>query len=420
MIDIYIFTFVIYLLSTLTRTFNLGVKQDVEVMMELDGSNTLSTVIGVFIIVVSIAIMYKKRSFLVKNAKPLYPILFLYLLALISVLWSGSAFVTLKRFIKIFVYLSFFMSIFVMPEPLKNIKKVLLVFSSVAGISSIILILFFKEYGWMNYGRDYLPCGIFLHKNGLGIFSALTSLMIFMVYELQGISIKKYPLVLRLLFIVLLIELIISGATDVIGGLILGYVLGYLVFRVTRTSTGQLKTLIILLIVTFILCTTFYCFITNLNIIEFYNNSLLSIGKDPTLTGRTDIWPVLLQIGFKSHPMLGSGLGTFFIQIDNSGYSRTLPWLMGHAHNTYLQSYLELGILGFVFSIYIILSLFVKIFFNSYKGTIKYPLIVFFILYNIQTIFEVTLLRPTQIFAFLPIIFYLADYNKTHEKLLNN
>jgi len=412
MVNLYLISFVIYLLSTLTRVFNLSVKQDAEVMMELDGSNSLSTIVGIFIIIISFIIIFKKRKFFVRNIKPIYPVLFLYLIALTSVIWSNNPFITLKRFLKIFVYLSFFISIFNMSEPLKNTKKILLMFSSLAGITSLILILFFKKYGWMNYNEYYLPCGVFLHKNGLAIFSTLTALLLFMVQETQDKSKKTF--FEKSLYVILLLETLISGATDVIGGIILGIFLGFIFLKIKNFKKLTCLTLLLLF-----LCFTLYWSIKDLNLIKLFNDILLSIGKDPTLTGRTDIWPILLQIGIKTHPILGSGLGSFFIGIDNAGYSRTLPWIMSHAHNTYLQSYLELGIVGFLFSIYIVIFLLKKITKTSYKQSFSYTLIVFFILYNVQSIFEVILFRPTPIFAFLPLVFYLMEYNKIHEKHIN-
>jgi exopolysaccharide production protein ExoQ len=68
---------------------------------------------------------------------------------------------------------------------------------------------------------------------------------------------------------------------------------------------------------------------------------LALIGRDPTFTGRTDIWGLLLPIAWR-HPVLGLGYGSFWID-------PPLPApfnLLTHSHNGYVEVFLELGVIG--------------------------------------------------------------------------
>jgi len=70
---------------------------------------------------------------------------------------------------------------------------------------------------------------------------------------------------------------------------------------------------------------------------------LTMLGKDPTLSGRTDLWRELLPL-ILERPLFGHSI-VFFWQKEI--YEQTNYWY-GTAHNGYLQMLLELGAVGLV------------------------------------------------------------------------
>lgn len=74
---------------------------------------------------------------------------------------------------------------------------------------------------------------------------------------------------------------------------------------------------------------------------------LSALGRDPTLTGRTDLWRVLLR-DHAEHMLLGRGIACFWL--DPAGpvdaVHRSLPWIALSAHNGYLDTLLSLGVPG--------------------------------------------------------------------------
>ncbi|MGH6992379.1 MAG: O-antigen ligase family protein, partial [Caulobacteraceae bacterium] len=72
-----------------------------------------------------------------------------------------------------------------------------------------------------------------------------------------------------------------------------------------------------------------------------------AIGKDPTLTGRTDIW-VIVGHWIAKAPWLGYGYGGFWSRTSPPAqYIRDeLGWLVPNAHNGWLDLLLQLGIVG--------------------------------------------------------------------------
>lgn len=72
-----------------------------------------------------------------------------------------------------------------------------------------------------------------------------------------------------------------------------------------------------------------------------------SLGKDATLTGRTDLWPYVLEM-IEKRPWLGYGYNGFWLGLDGeSAYIwRATGWKPPNAHNGLLDLWLDLGLLG--------------------------------------------------------------------------
>src|SRR4029077_8594195 len=73
-----------------------------------------------------------------------------------------------------------------------------------------------------------------------------------------------------------------------------------------------------------------------------------ALGKDPTLTGRTQIWRLLL--GLHTNPWIGTGFESFWLGPRLEKMYAALPNLpINTAHNGYLEVYLNLGWIGICF-----------------------------------------------------------------------
>jgi len=72
---------------------------------------------------------------------------------------------------------------------------------------------------------------------------------------------------------------------------------------------------------------------------------LQDMGRNATLTGRTDVWRVLLNVG--TDPILGTGFMSFW---DDPWFQSKLPyWVAFSAHNGYIEIFLCGGIVGICF-----------------------------------------------------------------------
>jgi O-antigen ligase len=69
------------------------------------------------------------------------------------------------------------------------------------------------------------------------------------------------------------------------------------------------------------------------------------LGRDPTLTGRTGTWDLLLRM--HTNPLLGVGYQSFWMGDRLAGIWKSLDTaFINEAHNGYLEMYLNLGIVG--------------------------------------------------------------------------
>jgi O-antigen ligase len=71
------------------------------------------------------------------------------------------------------------------------------------------------------------------------------------------------------------------------------------------------------------------------------------LSKDPTLTGRTQLWQLIL-VAIGHHPLLGYGFDSFWqgLQGDSLEIISQVGWLVPTAHNGYLDLLLGTGIVG--------------------------------------------------------------------------
>lgn len=88
-------------------------------------------------------------------------------------------------------------------------------------------------------------------------------------------------------------------------------------------------------------------------VLENWFNILNALDKDPSLTGRTEFWPQIIERIVEKRPILGYGTQGFWqawrgIENPANGISTPKGFKPPHAHNGFLEIFLDLGVVGFV------------------------------------------------------------------------
>jgi hypothetical protein len=75
--------------------------------------------------------------------------------------------------------------------------------------------------------------------------------------------------------------------------------------------------------------------------------ALEALGKDPTLTGRTDLWPYVID-RIADKPLFGWGFNGFWLPSNPAAIeiSSSVGWYVVEAHNGLLEFLIELGVIG--------------------------------------------------------------------------
>ncbi|MFN6519448.1 MAG: O-antigen ligase family protein [Nostoc sp. CreGUA01] len=178
--------------------------------------------------------------------------------------------------------------------------------------------------------------GIYSHKNILGRRFVLSGAIFFFLI----MTTRQYRWVLWLGYIVSAILVFLSSSTTSLGNLLIVTGAFPVYHRILRFKyTNLIPTL------TFIgtVSIAFYAWF-----VTYADQILGSVGKDTTLTGRSDLWPAVVEM-IQKKPLLGYGYGAFWFGSDTSGATyiqETVGWTTPSAHNGFLDLWLALGLFG--------------------------------------------------------------------------
>jgi hypothetical protein len=80
------------------------------------------------------------------------------------------------------------------------------------------------------------------------------------------------------------------------------------------------------------------------SLFQLQDHVLQLLGRNPTLTNRTDVWAVLR--GFETNALVGAGFMSFWSGERMAAIWRAIGGSINQAHNGYLEQYLNLGYIG--------------------------------------------------------------------------
>jgi O-antigen ligase len=208
---------------------------------------------------------------------------------------------------------------------------------TIAAVLSVLFIVALPSYG-IHSEADLAGNwrGIYSQKNTLGQMMVISSTAFF--FLLSNLKRKKFYLFLGLALSTIL--LLFSQSTASL--LNLSFVI--MAFCVCITLRWRFNRMLLALTALLTIGGSL------LNIILTYKDTILvSIGKDPTLTGRTDLWLIVWQL-IRKNPLLGYGYNAFWQGWDGPSDVVWLafPWLPPNAHNGFLDVWLSVGALGLI------------------------------------------------------------------------
>jgi O-antigen ligase len=268
----------------------------------------------------------------------------------VSIIWSDFAFVSLKRFTKAIGDLAMVLIILTESDPLAALKRL---FTRLGFLLFPLSILFIKYYP--HTGRRLTnswtlePIGVSVQKNGLGvdcmIYGVLFLWMIVSVYRERQDPDRRRRLLAYGTIITMVIWLLSQcNSTTSITGLVSA---GGVMWFASRPSRKP-AVVHLLVIAVLSMAVTAVFFNPGGGMVE-------ALGKDPTLTGRTQIWSLVL--GLHTNPWIGTGFESFWLGPRLEKMRTALPnFPINEAHNGYLELYLNLGWAGICFIVLLVVT----------------------------------------------------------------
>jgi len=269
--------------------------------------------------------------------RPPIPLLAVPVIALASVAWSVAPVVTLERA----VYLTLTVTVAALiwaNFSLIQMVRALRDAAVLAALASLLAIVLAPERAADALVQDAYR-GIFTQKNLLGRFMALGLLAQATHRALTGR--RLFSLASTAVMALLGLTLTLSASAT---GLLVAVGLVALVVGVSRITTSEAGGLAI-----FMTAVAGSCAIIVGSSPRLVAIGLGAIGKDPTLTSRTHIWDLVWQ-ALSDNILLGFGYGAFWRGLEGPSGPiwRALDYPVAHAHNGFLDVWLQLGLSGII------------------------------------------------------------------------
>lgn len=334
--------------------------------------------------------------------------------AVVSISWSGYPFVSIKRAIKLMGVNIMVLVILTVPRPLEAITAMLRRSAYIIIPLSIVTIRYFRNIGvsWDWAGTAVSWQGITTSKNVLGQV-AMTSAICFIWERIRRWE-KKEGIIIDYLFIIMSLYLLKGSDRSISMTSFSVFVFGIFIFlclQLMKSQQEMIKQLFILLLFAIIstLLTLIWHTVNPFSPDSLISSAIVAMGRDMTLTGRTDIWRDVFDVASRS-PIVGTGYGGFWIgRQANIPWTMSLTWTLAQAHNGYVDVYLQLGFVGLFILFAVFISVIPKIIF-AFQLDFEYARfrMTFFLLILFVNITESTFMRADHNMWFLFLLTLLS------------
>jgi len=263
----------------------------------------------------------------------------------LSICWSDYPGVAFKRWIRLLGDFTTVLIVLTDRHPSRAMYWVLTRVGFVLVPVSMLLIKYYPDIAryydpWT--GRQFVS-GVATDKNMLGMVCLVYGLgalsQFIVVYQTQ----KRRLRVRRMIAYGALLAMLfwLFSAADSMTSLTCFYMGGFLIIMTSFPKIARRQPIVHLLVAILVTASFGVLFLH-----AGEGAALAQMGRNPTLTGRTEIWTGLLR--FAGSPLFGVGFDSFWLgeRVQRIGASGGFLAGINEAHNGYLETYLNLGWVG--------------------------------------------------------------------------
>jgi exopolysaccharide production protein ExoQ len=307
--------------------------------------NPLDRTIFIILMLLAIGILMSRSFNWGKFFSRNFALMALLSFALASVLWSDYPFVSFKRWFRDLGNYLMVLIVLSDPRPLEAIHTLLRRLCYFLIPLSILIVKYYPQIGkgydqWTGFASFN---GATTSKNMLGVLCLVSGVFFFWDTVTRWSDRKerstKRIILVNVAFIAMtlwLLHLADSATSRTC------LVLGCMVVAAAHTKTVKRHPAFLTVPISMSLC--LYMFLEFGLGIDLNAELAKAVGRNPTLTGRTELWQILLSM--HTNPLIGTGYESFWL-----GSRLQFVWEhfapgINEAHNGYLDVYLNLGIIG--------------------------------------------------------------------------
>ncbi len=331
-----------------------------------DSGNPIERATYFLFIAIGAYILYRRRLSLGEVIRANRWIFVFYLFWMFSTLWADSTLIAFKRCFKDAGNVVMVLIVLSEVRPTEAIKALFVRCAYVLVLMSVLFIRYIPELGrtYHNWSGAMMYTGVATHKNTLGVLAFVSG--IFLLWEIldrwaaggRGRWKAIGPDV---------VVFVVSGwllFTSHSATSRFCFVVGAALFLFLRLKAVQTR-LPLIVRTCVVSAAVFMVLDLAFDLRETLTAALLeALDRDPTLTGRTDAWSVLLKE--LDNPIVGAGFNSFW-----TGERMTRIWedyAIIQAHNGYVETYLNGGVVGVALLAGLLLSAGLRVKNALYRG----------------------------------------------------
>jgi len=272
------------------------------------------------------------------------PLLLFFLYCAMSILWSDYPDVAFKRWIKALGDLVMVLVVLTDREPLAAFKRLLARMTYVLIPLSILFIKYYPELGtrYSLWGGKAENLGVTTNKNALGVICLCLGLGAFWrfltAYDDRNKEGRKRRLLVQAVILAMVLWLFRTANSVTSSSC---FLMGSILIAATKLRLIQRRPVVVHLLIAAMLAVSVSVLFFGVS-----PEALATMGRNPTLTDRTEVWKELLTL--VRNPLTGAGFESFWLGSRLQKLWNIYWWHPNEAHNGYLEIYLNLGWTGVI------------------------------------------------------------------------
>ena len=318
--------------------------------IEIVQSNPLDRNIVIILMVLGLVVLLRRRpQFQLKLANNGWLIAF-FAYCLISVLWSEFPGIVFKKWIR---FIGDVVVVLLILTEVRSEEGFYRIMRWMAIVCLPLSALFAKFYPAL--GRIYTVTGTQMwvgvtgHKNMLGILCAFTGIVL--VWR----NLARWPKVdfLDAGLIALDIYLLLGSKSTTS---VIVFLMGAFLLVVQARMKGNARKLNRVIVFGLVSLLAIQVLAVSFLGKSFAPDLFAAAGKDASLTGRIPLWQELIDMGGQA-PLFGCGFASFWLSTDRlSDLWGRVNWTPTTAHNGYIEIFLDLGIIGLLILVFLLVQ----------------------------------------------------------------